>query len=59
MQLALHLLGDQVSLLVEHRNCLAEVAAAIQAQHVGQRSVRREELAELADAAVIGEDLFD
>ena len=59
MQLALHLLGNEVALLVEHRDRLAEVAAALQAQHVGQGSVRREELAELADAAVVGEDLFD
>ena len=35
-----------------------EVSRALQPQHVGDRLVRRQELAELADAAVVAEGLL-
>ncbi len=55
---ALDVLGRHVPLVVEQRHGLGEHVLALQPQHVGDRLVGSEELAELGDAAVVAELLL-
>src|SRR6478672_1016165 len=57
--LALELGRGHVAVDVEDRNGLGEGAGALEAPHVGDRGVGREELDEVGDAAVVLEDLLD
>ena len=55
VELALDLLRGHVPLVVEHRHGLAEAPDTLQPEHVADGLVGSEELAELADAAVVPE----
>ena len=55
---ALDVLRRHVALVVEQRDGLGEHVLALQAQHVGDRLVGGQELAELGDAAVVAELLL-
>ena len=58
-ELALDVLRGHVPLLVEQRHGLGEGVRALQPEHLGDRLVVAEELAELGDPAVVAERLRD